>query len=47
MFRFVINEPKTRKSFQADKEAPSLVGLKVGDKFDGSMLGLNGFTLQI
>ena len=47
MFRFVINEPKTRKSFQIDKEAPSLIGLKVRDKFDGAMLGLNGFTLQI
>lgn len=46
-FRFVINEPKTRKSFQMDKEAPSVIGLKIGDNFDGSMLGLNGFTLQI
>jgi small subunit ribosomal protein S6e len=47
MFRFVINEPKTRKSFQVDKEAPSIIGLKVGDNFDGSMLGLGGFSLQI
>jgi small subunit ribosomal protein S6e len=47
MFRFVINEPKTRKSFQVDKEAPTIIGLKVSDKFDGSVLGLNGFTLQI
>jgi len=47
MFRFVINEPKTRKSFQVDKEAPSIIGLKIRDKFDGSMLGLNGFTLEI
>ena len=47
MFRFVINEPKTRKSFQVDKEAPTILGLKIGDKFDGSMLGLNSFTLQL
>lgn len=47
VFRFVINEPKTRKSYQVDKEAPSIIGLKIGDRFDGSMLGLNGFTLQI
>jgi len=46
-FKIVINEPKTRKSYQVEKDAPSLIGLKIGDKFDGSIVGLNGFTLQI
>jgi small subunit ribosomal protein S6e len=46
-FKIVINEPKTRKSFQIEKDVPSLMDLKMGDKFDGSMLGLNGFTLQV
>jgi len=47
MFKVVISEPKTKKSYQVEKEAPSLVGLKIGDKFDGSMVGLNGFTLEV
>jgi len=46
-FKIVISEPKTRKAWQIEKEVPSLVGLKIGDKFDGSMIGLSGFTLQI
>ena len=47
MFKVVINEPKTKKSYQVEKDIPSLVGTKIGDKFDGSMLGLNGFTLEV
>ncbi|MFQ6009658.1 MAG: 30S ribosomal protein S6e [Candidatus Aenigmatarchaeota archaeon] len=46
-FKIVINEPKTRKSYQIEKDAPSLIGLKIGDKFDGSIVGLSGFTLQV
>jgi small subunit ribosomal protein S6e len=46
-FKICINEPKTRKSWQLEKELPSLIGLKIGDKFDGAPLGLAGFTLQI
>jgi len=47
VFKICINEPKTKKSWQTEKEAPSLTGLKIGDKFDGSFIGLSGFTLQI
>ncbi len=46
-FKIVINEPKTKKSYQIEKDVPSLNGLKIGEKFDGSMLGLNGFTLEV
>ncbi|MFH1229722.1 MAG: 30S ribosomal protein S6e [Candidatus Aenigmatarchaeota archaeon] len=46
-FKICINEPKARKSWQVEKEVPSLIGLKIGDKFDGSVLGLSGFTLQV
>ena len=46
-FRFVINEPKTRKSFQKDIDAPALLGQKIGDKFSGDLIGLGGFSLQI
>lgn len=47
MTYIVINEPKSRKSFQKDIEAPSLIGLKIGDQFDGSFVGLSGFKLQL
>jgi len=46
-FKICINEPKTRKSYQIEKDTPSLIGLKVGSKFDGGMVGLDGFTLQM
>ena len=46
-FKICINEPKTKKSWQVEKDIPSLIGLKIGDKFDGSLIGLSGFTLQI
>lgn len=46
-FKICINEPKARKSWQVEKDVPSLIGLKIGDKFDGSPMGLPGFTLQI
>lgn len=45
--KVVISEPKTRKAFQVEKEVPMLIGLKIGEKFDGSILGLSGFSLQI
>jgi len=46
-FKIVISEPKSRKAWQIEKEAPSLIGKKIGDKVDGSSIGLSGFTLQI
>jgi len=46
-FKICIGVPKTRKTYQIEKEAVSLIGLKVGQKFDGSMVGLDGFTLQV
>lgn len=46
-FKIVISDPKTRRSYQIDKDAPSLIGLKIGDTFEGSIVGLSGFKLQI
>jgi len=46
--RLVISEPKTRKTVQVEKdELPSLIGLKIGDTFEGTVVGLGGFTLEI
>ena len=47
VFKICINEPNTKRSWQIEKDIPSLIGLKIGDKFDGSLIGLSGFTLQI
>jgi len=46
-FKIVISDPKTRKAWQVEKDVPSLTGKKIGEKFDGSLIGLSGFTLQI
>lgn len=46
MFKIVIPLEGGR-SAQVDKDVPTLVGMKIGDKFDGSIIGLPGYTLQI
>ena len=46
-FKIVISEPKSKRAWQIEKEVPSLIGKKIGDNFDGSLVGLSGFTLQI
>jgi small subunit ribosomal protein S6e len=46
-FKIVISDPKTRRAWQIEKDAPSLIGKKIGDKFEGSLIGLPNFTLQI
>ena len=47
MFKIVISEPKTKKAYQIEKDLPSLIGMKIGDSFDGSIVGLSGFKLEI
>ena len=46
VFRIVVSG-KDGKAFQKDVDAPSLVGLKIGDSVDGSLVGLNGYNLEI
>ena len=46
-FKIGISEPKSKKAWQIEKDVPSLVGKKIGEKFDGSSIGLAGFTLQV
>lgn len=47
MAKIVISQPKTRKSFQIEKDLSGFLGKKIGEQFDGSFLGLNGFTLEV
>lgn len=46
-FRIVISDPKTKKAWQKDIDAPALIGKKIGDKVEGSLIGLGGFSLQV
>ena len=44
-FKVVIADPKTSKSQSVeinDQEAQPLLGLKIGDELDGTLLGLQG-----
>jgi len=50
VFKIVVSEPKTRKSYQLEvdqSKVPALIGKRIGDQFDGSDMGLKGYTLEI
>ena len=50
VFKFVVSEPKSKKSFQKEVDqgkAIGLVGKKIGDDFDGDIMGMSGYTLKI
>ncbi|MFH8092973.1 MAG: 30S ribosomal protein S6e [Candidatus Aenigmatarchaeota archaeon] len=49
-FKVVVSDPQTKKSYQvtvSQDKAYTLIGKKIGDKFDGSILGLPGYELEI
>lgn len=46
-FRITISDPKERKAYQLEKDAPELIGMKLGQSFDGSAVGLSGYRLKI
>lgn len=49
-FKFVISEPQTRKSYQVEidqSKALGLIGKRIGEEFNGDLIGLAGYTLQI
>ncbi|HDD71377.1 MAG TPA: 30S ribosomal protein S6e [Candidatus Aenigmarchaeota archaeon] len=49
-FKFVVNDPETRRSYQVEIEqskALGLIGKKIGDEFSGDIIGLPGYTLKI
>lgn len=45
--KIVISDPKSRKSYQVEKDVPILIGKKIGETFDGSAVGLNNFVLEV
>lgn len=49
-FKFVISDPTARKSHQipvGQDKAVSIVGKKIGDEFNGDIIGLSGYVLKI
>ena len=49
-YKFVVSDPKSKKSYQFEIEqgkAGGLVGKKIGEDFDGDFMGLSGYTLQV
>ena len=49
-FKIVVSDPESGKSYQReikDDKAVRLKGLNVGDEFDGTILGLGGYKLEI
>lgn len=49
-FKMVVADPKTGKSYKLeakDPEASRLIGMRIGEKFDGRIVGLPGYELQI
>jgi small subunit ribosomal protein S6e len=50
IFKVVISEPKSRKSFQVEvdqSKATGMVGKKIGDECSGDSIGFVGYMLQI
>ena len=49
-FKVVVADPESGKSHQLEAREPGarrLVGLRIGEKLDGSVVGLPGYELQI
>jgi small subunit ribosomal protein S6e len=49
-FKVVVADPETGKSYKLearDPEARRLIGLRIGDKFGGELVGLPGYELQL
>jgi len=49
-FQFIISDPTTRKAYKVEVDqdkAMGLVGKIIGQKFNGGILGLSGYELQI
>lgn len=50
MFKVNISDPETGRTYKKEVKEPqarSLIGLKIGDTFDGGIVGLPGYELQI
>ncbi len=46
-FKFVISDAKKSYQIEKDQKDAPVMGKKMGDKIDGSFLGLDGYELEI
>jgi len=50
VWKFVINDPSTRKSYQLEydqSKAVGLIGRRIGEEINGDIMGLSGYLLKI
>src|SRR3989344_7094377 len=46
-FKFVVNDVKSGKSYQKALDTEVFIGKKIGEKVEGSLVGLKGYELKI
>ncbi|MDK2890328.1 MAG: small subunit ribosomal protein S6e [Methanoculleus sp.] len=49
-FKIILSEPETGRSYKVDatgSAAGALIGKRIGDEIDGSILGFAGYTIKI
>jgi small subunit ribosomal protein S6e len=49
-FKIILSDPETGRSYKidaADPAARALIGKRIGDEIDGSILGLAGYTIKL
>ena len=49
-FKFAVGNPGTKKTYKVEKkdsDAQAFFGMKVGQEFNGELLGFNGYKLKI
>lgn len=47
IFKLVISDPGSKKAWQVERDVPALIGMRIGQSFDGSLIGLDGYELLI
>lgn len=47
IFKITVSDPEEGKSWQVEKEATPLIGTGLGEEFNGSLVGLEGYTLKV
>lgn len=49
-FQFIVSDPKTRRAYKIEvdqSKVSGIIGKKIGDKFNGDLVGLTGYEVEI
>ncbi|MFP4115987.1 MAG: 30S ribosomal protein S6e [Candidatus Aenigmatarchaeota archaeon] len=46
-FKISVSDPEEGKAWQVEKEATPLIGTAIGEEFNGSLIGLEDYTLKV